>query len=215
MKKKIVFLTICLILGICCIFLNGCSKKADAFSVEEHIHRVTERIENKYMTKETNYTSFSVYPLYSQDEELKYFLVEFEPYGFVYIMLRDEAPSFYSWFGLRTSMYSLSSIDVEDSWIRYTFEGTNSKPCYELDKNGNNIYYNKSPFAVAKIENERRYLLCENNNSGCSFFVPAIKKNDKFINLISMEEFTVNDGCFSQKQPNVNISFIANKSFDL
>ncbi|MEG2027286.1 MAG: hypothetical protein RR062_06175, partial [Clostridia bacterium] len=125
----IVVINIIAVLGCLC----ACSKKANTFTEEEHVQRVTERIEKRFMTDATAYTSFSVYPLYNENDELNYFLVEFEPYGFIYVMLRDEAPAVYSWFGFRTSMYSTSDIDGEDSWSRYTIEETSNQKCYELD----------------------------------------------------------------------------------
>lgn len=212
-RRKIFFITVInLILVSFCML--GCSKKANKYSESEHIQRISNRIEKKFITENSIYTSFSVYPLYSQNDELDYFVVEFEPCGFVYVKLREEEPHIFSFFGFRTSMYSLSSLESEHSWSKYVFDESNDQPLYELDENEERIYYTNSPYRVANMEDNRMYLLSDDNNSN-SCFVPAIKVNDKYLNLISMKEFSIEDGVLCDEQPNVYITFIANPVFDL
>lgn len=55
---------------------------------------------------------------------------------------------------------------------------------WEVDEKGNFIDYQDSHFNVANIENEKRYLL----KVGRSEYIPAVKRNEKYLNLVSMEE---------------------------
>ena len=208
-KKITVFVVIIVLLGI--IGLMVYPQKANDFTEEEHIQRVTERIKKRFLTDETEYTGFEVFPLYDENDDLKYFLVEFEPYGFLFVLIRDEQLKAFSFLGASTSMYKLSSGTA--NWSPYTIDKTNSQPlpntdeCYEVDDNGERIIYNRSPFSIAEIENEQRYLLCN--------IVPAVKREGKFVNLISMDEVEIIDGRFTKKQAYLPVFFNVKKQFDL
>lgn len=198
------------------IFLTGCAKKASQFTEEEHIQRVTERIEKRFMTDSYEYTGFEVYPLYNENDELKYFLVEFEPYGFVYVLLRDEQLKLFGWLGASTSMYKLSGFDGNDTWSPFTYDESNSQPypdidkCWKTDENGEKIVYNRSPYCIADIENERRYLLHIEGS-----YIPSVKREERFLNLISLEEFEAIDGQLTKKQAYAFIIFVTKKQLDL
>lgn len=208
--KKMLILVVIIIM-LLSVVLTACAEKANDFTEEEHIQRVTERIEKRFMTNENDYTGFSVYPLYTENDELRYFLVEFEPYGFLYVLLRDEQLKAFSFLGASTSMYKLSSGTA--NWSPYTIDETNSQPppntdeCYEVDDNGERIIYNRSPFSIAGIKDEQRYLLCN--------IVPSVKCEGKFINLISLDEVEIIDGHFTKKQAYSPIFFNVKKQFDL
>ena len=213
---------------VCCV---GCSKKVDDFSVEEHIQRITERIETGksywwYPTEET-YEDFEVYPLYDKNEELKYFLVEFEPYGFVFISVQDEPLIFTSFLCAHQSMYVLSP-DIygpDNPWTPYV-RNENSPPLPSLkegwsgngngdlilDENGEMIIYDKSPYFVTGNINEKKYLL----QTDCSYeFIFAVKENGKFINLISGLELDNSEEFDCKNQATMVVRFIADKAFDL
>ncbi|MDY4052158.1 MAG: hypothetical protein SOY80_02245, partial [Bacilli bacterium] len=81
-----------------------------------------------------------------------------------------------------TSLYSLS---ITNPWQRYVLE--NGEKVYEKDKDGNDIFYNQSPYKVAGIKDEKRYLIKIRQGSN-SDYVPAVKRGDKYLNLISMKE---------------------------
>lgn len=220
MRKKFfhVITVLILILSVC--MLGGCSKKVSDFTEEEHIRRVTERIEKQVMTDSTKYIGFSVYPLYNEDDELQYFLVEYEPYGFMFIQPKDEEWKGLSCLGVSTSMYRVSNVYTGDdeygTWSPYTIDETNSQPFPETDKrwkvdeDGNRICYTKSPYYVTQNINERKYLLRSDKG-----FICAIKKDDAFINLVSSIEINISNGDLTKKQATLNITFIANKRFDL
>ena len=63
---------------------------------------------------------------------------------------------------------------------------------WKTDENGNYIEYTDSHFRMAGIQDEKRYFLRldwpDEYGSHCGGYVPAVKRNGKYINLISMEE---------------------------
>ncbi|MDY4052161.1 MAG: hypothetical protein SOY80_02260 [Bacilli bacterium] len=79
-------------------------------------------------------------------------------------------------------MYTLFETDP---WQRYVLE--NGEKVCEKDKDGNDIFYNQSPYKVAGIKDEKRYLMCVQQDSNFNY-VPAVKRGDKYLNLISMKE---------------------------
>lgn len=105
MFKKLIGIAAVAIMLFGIFGLTGCTKKASKYTEAEHIQRVTERIEKRFMTSEYEYTGFEVYPLYNEDDELKYLLVKFTPQKYVYVSIRDEK--------LGRSMYLLSDTHDE------------------------------------------------------------------------------------------------------
>jgi hypothetical protein len=206
--------------------LAGCGENSSKYTEAEHIQRISERIQTRYINGngalryEVRPTDFAVYPLYDESDELKYFLVEFEPYGFLYIILNEKYSSLGSKFGGVGSMYTLSDTEGELSWSRYSIDETNSQSppdtdkIWDVDGNGEKIIYYKSPYNVAGIENERRYCLREVGSTDANY-VLASKEDDKFKNLISMQEVVILHGKYTNKQAVAYISFIPKGKFDL
>lgn len=219
MKKIISSGMLLIVMSFSLLALSGCNEKSSKYTETEHIQRVTERIEERFMTEKFEYTDFEVYPLYNENDELKYFLVEFEPYGFVYVLLRDESPFYISMFGGQKSMYKLSDTQGDRYWNRYNIDETNSQnypdtdKIWEIDENGEIIVYKKSPYSIENVQDTHRYLL--RDSKSISDYVPAVKIGEKYKNLISMEEMTISDGRYTKKQATVYIPFIAKKDFDL
>ena len=174
------------------ICFGACNHKASQYTEQEHIERVSQRIEERFMTGESNFTDFHVYPLYNQNEELNHMLVEFEPRGFLYVQIRDEQFRAFSCLGVSNSMYKLTSLSGNDIWSPYKLDETNSQPYPDVDKiwikdeNGEKQIFYKSPYCVAGFEKtERLYLIKLMEN----VYSPAIKKSDNiYLNLISKEE---------------------------
>ncbi len=228
MEKKILSIIMTLIILFSTISLVGCGQKASDFTEEEHIQQVIERLQARYIVgneklrpydkptddgeiyPKVKATDFEVYPLYDYNDDLKYFLVEFQPFGYLYVLLRNEQLKGFSWLGASTSMYMLSSTEGEPAWSPYTKDiEKKTDEISEIDENGERIAYFQSPFSVRGIESEKRYLL---NFDG---YIPAVKKDGKFINLISNSEFEVLNGQISEKQQIATISFTNKKHFDL
>lgn len=228
MDKKIMKLCLIAVMLFAVFGFTGCNQKTSKYIDAEHIQRVTERIQARYIDGDERLrpydkptddgeiypkvkaTDFAVYPLYDENDDLKYFLVEFQPFGYLYVLLRNEQLKGFSWLGASTSMYMLSSTEGEPAWTPYTIDIANSTDeIWEIDENGKKIAYAQSPFSVRGIENEKRYLL---NFDG---YIPAVRREGKFENLISNSEFEVSNGQITEKQPIASISFTNKKHFDL
>lgn len=229
LDNRIVIIGIAMIILIYSLVLVVSTQKASEYTEAEHMQRVTERIKAKYIDGDEKLRpydkptddgviypnvkaiDFTIYPLYDENDILKYFLVEFQPFGFLYVLIRDEQPKAFSWLGGSTSMYMLSSVCGEPTWTPYTIDNENGiDEIWETDVNGKEIVYTQSPFSVRGIENEKRYLLHLDGH------IPAIKRESKFINLISNSEFEVLNGQTIGKQAIASsVSFINKKYFDL
>lgn len=92
---------------------------AARYTEAQHLERVSARVEKYFMTEDSGYTGYTVYPLYNENDKLSYFLVEFEPVGFVYIKLNEYHSQILQNMGLR-SMYCYDwSYSVDQTWSRY------------------------------------------------------------------------------------------------
>ena len=191
-KKKIVLLSISAILVIVFVMLILASYSwfyTDAM----HIQRIKKRAEKLYLGADSQYTGLEVYPIYNEYDELNYALIEFEPQGFIYVHIADQA---YPWKG----MYTRSSTEPK-SWMPYRvkegaredvvdadgnliYQTTNRE--YIRDENGQVFIYNESHFKVAVIENKRRYIL----STACAVLgytdglIPAVKRGEKYLDLV-------------------------------
>ncbi len=207
-RKNIAILALTSILCISIFSLVGCHKTLDPddYTTEEHIEMISKKVQARYIDRENGlYDSFSVYPLYSIDETVCMYLVEFEPYGFLLIKPYKEP---YSRF-VHTSMYRFDDsymLRTGGPWRRYRFGTADCLPepfnefglkpndrqrvpsdkieyC-ELSESGNFIDYQKSPYAIANVLNQKLYV------EGASF---VIKKDDKYLNLVSMLLYDENE----------------------
>ncbi len=124
--RKITRVCVCLVsvlllmaAGLC----SGCS--SDMYSEEQHIQRIKERAEKRFLGEESKYTGLEVYPIYNEYDTLKYALIEFEPQGFLYVSISNQA---YPWKG----MYTLSSREPE-SWMPYRVKEGAREDIYDAD----------------------------------------------------------------------------------
>ena len=183
-KLKKFFISIAIILVVVIVvplFVFTFQIKAEWFSEEQHAKRITRRIEKKIKSGYYDVTDFEVYPLYTLDEELRYFLVEFEPEGHTYILLTN------AWtFG---GMYKLASGRTYYWWNPCTIEETrkNKFVIFDRDENGSKIVTVQSPYRYRGKLNEKKYLLELYTTS----LVPAVKSGNNFVNLYADYEFTV------------------------
>ena len=145
------------------------------YSEKGHYRRIKKIIEERFI--ETGvHKEYELYPLYDEEDKLRYFVVDF-PTNYHIIRINK-----YDLGCLGVSMYTLFETDP---WQRYVLE--NGEKVCEKDKDGNDIFYNQSPYKVAGIKDEKRYLIKIRQGSN-SDFVPAVKRGDKYLNLISMKE---------------------------
>ena len=223
MKKSTKILA-CVVAGILLILAGlctGCS--ASFYSDEQHIQRITKRAEKLYLGEDSQYTGLEVYPIYNEYDELNYALIEFEPQGFIYVHIEDQA---YPWKG----MYTRSSTEPK-SWMPYRvkegaredvvdadgnliYQTTNRE--YIRDENGQVFIYNESHFKVAGIENERRYFL----STACAVLgytdglIPAVKCGEKYLDLVDGAVIDYTPGMESAYAI-ADIAFIGKSHFDL
>ncbi len=201
-KSLVFFLAIGLLFGFAgCnlldIILSEEIDNANNYTEEEHIQRVSELVEKRYMTDTNEYTSFEVYPIYDEYEELRYFIVDFEPEGYVYIYLNEKVVR------LGSSMY-LRCTPESEFWRPYTYAPgmectvpdengemvTYHDICFKKDEEGNYYGFRVSHFKASNIKNEKRYLFIVYDNTGSKRgYVPAVKRGERYLNLMSWEEF--------------------------
>jgi len=214
------FLKIILIV-LCVLFVTSCSScvKSDWFSEEFHLKQIRKRIEKKYISGECEYESYEIYPLYDENDEFLFYLVEFEPQGFLYVNINEEVYTIARCLGGR-GMYTKSSVEgVEDKWQRYRIEidggegAVKQKKTWEKDATGNDVYYECSPYKAANILNEKLYLLNIKKNGDEQ--IPAVRREDKYLNLVSLELFEYNSNLDFEMQATTIIGFWPKKEADL
>lgn len=194
MKIKKIFavsISFLLIFAFLLTMVNNESRHPDSFSESEHIARVSKRLERKYFDETGEVPLFSVSPLYTENDKLRYFVVEFEPSGFLYVYIHRVF-----FFSSHQRMYLLDSKVTKDrSWT---------------DLNG--VEHVISHYKVANVIDDKRYFLQTNNPA---FFIPAIKNSNKYLNLITMEFLSHDYQDLNLEQNAYNIGFIPKTYFDL
>lgn len=201
----------------------GCS--SSVYSEEQHLERVKERAEERFLGEDSEYTGLEVYPLYNEYDKLKYVLVELEPQGFMYVRINDKE---YPWRG----MYTMSSLEPE-FWIPYQMkEGAREDVFdadgnliyqttdreYYRDENGQVFVYHQSHFKVAGIENERRYLLAfisTLHGGHTRMLMPAVKRGEQYLNLVDGKLMDYEPEIESATYASVDFAFIGKSAFDL
>ena len=218
MKKVLLIL----LLIVSTFGLTGCVSSS-IYSDAAHLRRIARRVEKRYMGKDSEYTSFELYKIYNENDEFKYVLVEFEPYGYTIVKIEKEAIIFNFPKGLYTRFDG-------DDWFRYIWVDNsenlevkqyfyNSKGIgegisnfrrvqqYEYNVDGSLKVYNESPYKVANVLNEKLYLLDVMIESSKERII-AVKRGDKFLNLISMQEFELQDKYVGYELSCIQVDFI-------
>ncbi len=206
----------------------GCTRYPEDYTIEEHIKNITKKVQKRYIDSERyEFESFEVYPIYDQDDKLSYFLVEFEPQGFLFIHLGVQR--FISYFFAVPGMYMYDDFFLDYNWVRYrqavdglepdSYNGHEwvyydfhiSSSCidensrFESNEDGEPIKYYKSPYFISGEINNRLYFLELPDGD-----IPAVKDNDMYLNLVSMESFTYlgkDEYAEGSILPHFNISF--------
>ncbi len=200
------------------------------YSTAQHVDRIKKIVQEKYIG-DGEFTDFAVYPLYDKDDNVLYYLVEFEPCGFLYVLA--EKPNLL----IRTKMYKKNDVGrcpKSHVFSRYRisdtqpqeFEGKTwknkekvtvsdnyvpeSMKWYESDEKGI-IVYHSSPYKAANVQNEKKYVLPMEEYR----YVPAIKRGEKYLNLVSMEEFVLSNEFEKDKKPYIYISFYGKSGANL
>lgn len=218
-KRLYAFLLAGLLSVAMCVSLAGC--RASWYSEEQHIARVRERAEERFLGEGSEYTGLEVYPIYNEYDELKYMLIEFAPQGFLYVAIDDIA---YPWKG----MYTLSDTEPVGWWPYRVKEGERGEVVdeegnliqyydreYFLNEEGKAIVYHQSHFKVAGIENERRYILLINDGGNYSAKIPAVKRGEQYLDLVDGALIDYTPGMESEAYATGDITFIGKSNFDL
>ena len=215
-KKKTIILCVVLAVVIALLAILGVriiKNSSWAYTEEQHLQRINELVEKRYMGEKSEYTSYEVFPLYDQNEKMKYCIVEFEPCGFVWVKIND--------FTFLRSLYTRDDEFISQKWSRYEYIDTaqtssseeNKK--WETDESGERIYYDVSPYKAAGIKDEKRYLLKMEQASLNYATIPAVKRGDKFLNLMDMKEFEYVEKSETYKYPYFFTMFPPKSFFDL
>ena len=219
-KMAAALLSFVLLLGML-LSLSSC--RASSYTEEEHVARVTERAKERFLGEGSEYTGLEVYPVYNEYDELNYMLIEFQPQGFLYVLIdREQFP----W-----KMYTLSNMQPE-SWMPYRVKEGVQEDVYDADgnllvqavdreyirdENGQAVIYHESHFKAAGIEGERRYLLTTEAAEflgGGSSWIPAVKRGEQYLDLVDGALIDYTPGMVSA-YATADIAFINKPDFDL
>lgn len=219
-KMAAALLSFVLLLGM---LLSFSSCRASSYTEEEHVARVTERAKERFLGEGSEYTGLEVYPVYNEYDELNYMLIEFQPQGFLYVLIdREQFP----W-----KMYTLSNIQPE-SWMPYRVKEGAQEDVYGADgnllaqavnreyirdENGQAVIYYESHFKAAGIEGERRYLLTTEVAEflgGGSSWIPAVKRGERYLDLVDGALIDYTPGMVSA-YATADIAFINKPDFNL
>ena len=202
-KKKTVIIAVSVVLLACLcvgIGVGAASCNPNFYSTEQHIARISARVQERFIDTGAH-ESFTVSPLYNQNDEVNQFLVEFNDDGYLYVQTHLVYP-----YG--TSMYITSygseyipcvhvreEVDSpnEDGmrwrWAKDGIYGQDGRIYrdslyFEVDEWGRVITWTISHFAAAGIDpSEKKYFIKTERNG----YIPVVKREDKFLNLITME----------------------------
>ena len=195
--KKIIFI---LTLLMFCFCLIGCHPGYSYDYVETHftedelIENVGSRIEKHFSIRSQDY---EITPLYDQNEKLTTFLVEFSNGGFTYIrinyhFLPAELKPF-DLYGLYAICYMSPNL-IREGW--YTTEVVDGIGYVEKDEEDRIIKIRDNHFKCSNIDKNQRWYLVELElerfEQSYYFYIPAIKVDGIFINVITMEPVNYN-----------------------
>lgn len=174
------------------------------YTDEQHLQKITELVEKRYINSKYNATSFKLFPLYDADDKISYYLVDFEPYGWVYINIHN--PRFINKL-TGVKMYAVNNTtDIETHFQRYKIciDGVEPPPYnelywrarenssdsnyrWEINEYGEFVTQTVNHYELAGVIEQKKYFL-EITQAGYTSYIPAVKSGARYLNLISMEE---------------------------
>lgn len=202
--KKIYYYIFILIITLTMVSCENVSNYSD----EDHYNNIKSIVKEKYLYKEDNKVSFFMYPLYDENEEISYYLIKFYYSGYLYVKIDkedNENPYKIPYTLKNWSKYKFIYNDREHG-TQLIFDSRYIRE-YEVDSSNNVIEYDESPYEVADVLDQKLYLLKIHELSESDILVPAIKSGDKFINLVSMEEFYYLPFYPQNRIPYLNLNF--------
>lgn len=214
-KKKTIILCVVLAVVIALLAILGvriAKRSSWGYTEEQHLQRISKLVEKRYMSGDYDFTSYEITPLYDKNEKLHYCVVDFEPYGFVWVRIND--------FAFLKSLYTRDEEFISRDWSRYEYIDTtksldsDKNKKWETDESGERIYYKVSPYKAAGVKDEKRYLITIKQESYYTT-IPAVKHGDKFLNLMDMKEFEYVDESKIFIYPYFSTGFPPKSFFDL
>ena len=194
--------------------LCGCeSYNPNSYSVEQHIDRISLRIEKEFCQPNgkfynANYNEFQVYPLYDQNGEVNYYIAEFGKDFFYIIKVQKQQSIILSLFGVSTSMYVLSNNIV---WSKYYVNEYGDYIFLEKDSEGNALQHWESPFLnVEDSINKRCIFKCTESR-----WLFAVQKDSELVNVVSGKKFVYQSMDNLAQQATIQVYFIPKVYFDL
>ena len=212
--KKAICLTLVLIFiaitPVCCFGIRKTEKRQLAEVTQRATKRFIEegRIAEGCIEK-GKCTGLKVYPLYDENDEMQYFLIDMEPSGYAYVRSNIKIRNSMSCLGRIIANYGEYTVSYGKPWFRYYRNETDT----DYDLRDAEILYEDSHFKVANIGDEKRYLLKYHLQSSADKYMPAVKRGDKYLNLVSMELYDPNHPF--NYEPNGFIHFVPHKAFAL
>ncbi|MEG2414002.1 MAG: hypothetical protein RSB61_05050 [Clostridia bacterium] len=223
-KTKLIILIAAITLVITLItsfFVHIEVKNNPKFYTEaEHLQNVKELMNIRMGENKKDY---EIAPMYDINDELFGFVIDYET-GHCYIevhnpvyVLKLMGVSMYTFSGSASAWSRFIDYEKNDSvinWQKTKNEDLLSdypNRLWEIDQNGEPIIYKNSQFKIANITNEKRYFLWVEQKNG-SLYIPAVKRGDKYLNLISMDEFVYNDVASLNKQSGAYEAFFGKTS---
>ncbi len=176
------------------VFLKSFFKKEYIRKLNDSIYK--QEIDSNYILipydNIKSYTGRLTAVIYDNNDNVCMFLVEFEPVGFIFVRPTEGRNMYWYCPTFGNHLHSVKG------WAKYRFGTEENIPesfnefnmikdvrnyinypstlYFEAGADGQYVYYQKSPYYVANKLNEKLYYI---HNA------PAIKKNDKYYNLIS------------------------------
>lgn len=229
-NKKIVVVTVSIVLLACLcvgVGVGAASCNPNFYSAEQHIVRISERVRERFIDT-GQYASYAVYPLYDENDEVSYYIVELDNTGYLYIQPQESVAN--------KGMYICHDRDEKDTWWRY--RNSLSAPSYddslswewmdgfdlngmsvyaeeyvEVDSSGAPIIQTTSHYTAAGVgADEKRYLIDTSVSGG---YVPCVKHDGAYLNLVSMELYTLEEMLTSPDIPSVALIFAPKATFNL
>lgn len=207
------------------------------YSDEEHFENVSEIAEKKL-----GKSNYNIETLYDANDNVYGFLVEYhtEPETYDVVMIHE--PTFLQKAAgvsmyccsdgsfMRYKIVNDDTSELEENGIHWARPGKQGLKIdrngdifgrlynddhpgrlWEINENGNAVMHTVSPYRLADENEEKKYFL-EINVAGKTEYIPAVKTGDKFLNLISLEEFDYKHDCEEGEQAVMEIYFITHKT---
>ena len=75
MKRKIFAVCLAILIVVSCGMFCGCTESPDKYTLEQHMERISERVEKRYINDDTRnqtysfITDYNLYPLYDENDK--------------------------------------------------------------------------------------------------------------------------------------------------